>query len=67
MNERPTTILAVVLGILKLARVRGTMADLAVVTAIGTCLLRAFVRLRKRCIENDLRYPDPVQTESEST
>ncbi len=62
-----TTLFAFVLSILKLAHIRGMWIDLGIVSLFGFILFRSVALLRRKCIENDIWYPDPVQVESDTS
>ena len=56
-----TTFVAVALGILRAVQMRGMWSDVAIVTGIALGMFRSLSWFRKKCIENDIWYPEPIE------
>ena len=57
-----TTLVAVVLGILKLAGAKGLWIELFMFYVVAFALLQAVRRFRRKCIDNGIWYPDTPDT-----
>jgi poly(ADP-ribose) glycohydrolase ARH3 len=62
-----TTICAVALGVLRLVGTRGLWGEFGTLSVYGFYLVLILRRLRRKCIENDVWFPDQGQPESDES